>query len=104
MKEKLEILTTTRLVGKKAIRRAFRKDYKRLGTYDLVADIWVVSNGVAWNMINKDYYWPKDKEISDHIWKMASTFGIPLGNRGGRDLWAMSPEELLWRLQNREEI
>lgn len=104
MKQDYETLYTTRLVGKKAIRKAFREDYKRLGTYDLVADIWMCSNGVAWSIINKKYYWPKDEKISDHIWNIASKRGIPLGNRGGRDLWAMSPEELLWRLQNREEV
>lgn len=98
-----ETLSQTRLVGKKAIRRAFRLDYEKHKTYDLVADIWTVSNGVAWNMINKKHYWPKDRGISDHIWMVASLRGIPLGNRGGRDLWAMSPKELLWRLENREE-
>jgi len=97
-------LVRTRLVGKKAIRKAFCDDYKKYKTYDLVADIWTVSNGVAWNMINKKNYWPKDEKISDHIWHMASLRGIPLGNKGGKDLWAMSPSELLWRLINREEV
>jgi len=35
---------TTRLVGKKAIRKAFCDDYEKLKTYDLVADAWFVSN------------------------------------------------------------
>lgn len=103
MEENTDSLYTGRVVGKKAIRKAFREDYKRLRTYDLVADIWTVSNGMAWNMINKKHYWPKDEGISEHIWKVASLRGIPLGNRGGKDLWSMSKDELLWRLQNREE-
>jgi len=102
--QEYEALFQTRVVGKKAIRKAFQADYERYGTYDLVGDAWCVSNGVAWSMVNKKNYWPKDKKIEVQIFKMASLRGIPLGNRGGRDLFSMPTAELLWRLENREEI
>jgi hypothetical protein len=59
---------------------------------------------MVWKFVNEDYFWPKSEKIDKRIMIEASRRGIPLGNRGGRDLWAMSPEELLWRLQNREEV
>ena len=85
MEREWRMLFQPKLVGKKAIRKAFRLHYQKLRTYDLVGDVWLVSNGVAWNMINKKNYWPKDKKLSDWILTRASHLGIPLGNRGGRD-------------------
>jgi len=91
------------LTGKKAIRRAFREQHNNKESYEEIGLSWGVSGGVAWKMVKEKYYWPKDPKIKATIWLEASKRGIPLGNRGGRDLWAMSPAELLWRLNNREE-
>lgn len=93
------------LRGRKAIRVSIKRDYrscKGRGGYNAVGRMWGVSGGMVHKIINNGH-WPKDKKIEMKILIEASRRGIPLGNRGGRDLWAMSPEELLWRLQNREE-
>lgn len=90
--------------GRKGIRKAIREDYHALNNYDEVGRSWGISGGMAWKFVNEDYYWPASKEIEQRIFAAASVRGIPLGNRGGKDLWSMSPEELLWRLVNREEI
>jgi len=92
------------LTGRKAIRREIKRDYRVLGSYEKVGRSWGFSGGLAWKFINEDYYWPKDEEINLNIMVEASRRKIPLGNKGGKDLWAMSPGELLWRLQNRETI
>jgi len=92
------------LTGRKAIRRAFRQDKHSGQSYDEIGLSWGISGGLAWRMINEKYYWPKDKNIERQILLEATKRKIPLGNKGGRDLWAMSPEELLWRLNNREEL
>ena len=92
------------LRGRKAIRQAINSSYRVLGSYDKAGLSWGISGGMVWNFVNEDYYWPKDEMIDRKIMVEASKRGIPLGNRGGRDLWAMSPGELLWRLQNRETI
>ena len=91
------------LRGRKAIRKAFREQRNDRQSYEVIGLSWGVSGGIAWKMINEDYYWPKDKEIEREIFLEASRRKIPLGNRGGRDLHSMSREELLWRLENREE-
>lgn len=95
------------LTGRKAIRQRIKQDYQVLkghGGYDAVGLIWHISGGMAWKFDNEEYYWPKDKEIEKRILIVASNRGINLGNKGGRDLWAMPTEELLWRLENREQV
>ena len=93
------------LTGRKAVRAQIKRDYHTLkgrGGYDAVGLIWGVSGGTAWNFVNTDYYWPSDPKIEETVLLIASRVGINLGNKGGRDLWAMPPKELLWRLENRE--
>jgi len=92
------------LRGRKAVRADIKRDYRLLGSYEKAGLPWGLSGGMAWKFVNEDYFWPKDKRIEMRILIEASKRGIPLGNRGGRDLWAMSPEELLWRLKNREVV
>lgn len=92
------------LRGRKAIRRAIRQDYHALNNYDEVGSSWGISGGMAWKFINEDYYWPTSKEIEQKILAEATRRGIPIGNKGGRDLFSMPTKELLWRLINREEV
>ena len=92
---------------RKAVRRRFKQDYKRCkghGGYDALGLIWGVSGGTAWNFVNEEYYWPKDKKIEKMVLLVASSIGIRISNPGGKDLWAMSIKELKWRLENREQI
>jgi len=92
---------------RKEIRSAIKRDYhtmKGRGGYDAVGLIWGVSGGMAWQFVNEEYFWPTDENIEKIVLLVAQSIGIRIGNRGGKDLWAMSPEELLWRLENREEL
>lgn len=90
--------------GRKAIRKAIKKDYRTLQSYDKVGSSWGISGGLAWKFVNEKNYWPTDPKIKATIWVEAYRRKIPLGNRGGKDLHSMSKEELTWRLQNREVI
>ena len=93
---------SVKLRGKKGIRRAIKNDYHTLGSYEKAGAVWAISSGMAWKFINEDYYWPTDKKIEKMVLLIASSIGIRIGNPGGKDLWAMSVKELIWRLQNRE--
>ena len=88
---------------RREVRRRFKQDYKRLLTYGKVGAFWGVSDGMAWNMCEVKNYWPKDPKIQNQIKKRASELGIVVSRRK-RDLWAMSSQELLWRIQNREIV
>ena len=92
------------LRGRKAVRAEVKRDYRAIRSYEKVGLSWSISGGMAWKFVNEKNFWPTDKEIETRILVEASKRGIPLGNRGGRDLWSMSPQELLWRLINREEV
>lgn len=88
--------------GRKAIRKAMRAQHNDGHSWDLIGASWGISGGMAWKIAKEKGYWPQDKEIEMRILKEASGRGIPLGNKGGRDLWSMTKEELIWRLLNRE--
>jgi len=91
---------------RREVRRRFRADYKYYkghGGYDAVGELWGVSSGVAWKMCNEKNYWPTDEKIQWQIKNKARELGIIVSRRK-RDLWSMSPEELKWRLKNREEV
>lgn len=89
------------LTMRRAIRKAIKQDYHRLHSYDKTGSLWGISGGMAWKFINEEYYWPADEQIEKMILLVASHIGIRLSNRS--DLWSMPAEELIWRLENREE-
>lgn len=71
----------------KAIRDKFKEDYeeaKGKGGYRIVGKIWNVSAGLAWDMIDDDNYWPKDKEIQRIIIEKAKQRGIDFSLNGRR--------------------
>jgi len=89
------------------IRAELRAEYEELvgrGGYRSLGVAWGVSTGVAWNLVNDDSYWPKDKKIRLALEVAARARGIPVRRRGRkRDLWSMDPAVLLWRLLNRAD-
>lgn len=94
--------------GREAIRRLFAEDYDSLqgsGGYRAVAESWGVSTGVAWNMVNKENYWPSNDQIEVVVKTKAAERGIRLGRRGRRrDLFSLDSRILRWMLDNREVV
>ena len=95
-------------MARKQIRKRVKADYESFiekGGYEAVGDIWGLSGGMIWRILNEPGYWPKDPAIRRQIEMKAREFGIPIKTRGRKkDLFSMKPVELLWRLQNRVEV
>ena len=73
-----------------------KKDYHQYhayGGYRRIGDIWGISSGMAWNMINKDNYWPKSKKIQEILEAKAEERGIRITKPGRKpDLLSMSDD------------
>jgi len=90
-------------MARKAIMKQVVRDYADMGGYAAVGDIWGISSGLAWKIINEDY-WPKSKDIRDCLIQRARQRGMLIKRKGRkRDLLTFSPEELRWKLENRVE-
>ena len=95
-------------MARKQIRRKLKQDYESMadqGGYEAVGASWGLTGGMVWRMINEEGYWPTDPVIRQKIELKARELGIPVGKPGRKqDLFSMDPADLLWRLQNREEV
>lgn len=68
--------------GRDHIRREIREDFEYFedkGGYRAVAELWGISTGTAWRMINERYYWPSDPEVKEQIRKAGLKRGIAVG-------------------------
>ncbi len=73
------------ILAQNSIRRLISRDYQLLkgkGGYRAVGKLWGVSSGLAWDMVNVDNYWPKDKEIQRIIIEKAKQRGIEFNTNG----------------------
>lgn len=95
-------------MARKQIRKLLKREYESQrpeGGYEAVAASWGLSGGMVWRIVNEKNYWPADPEIRRRIEIQARNRGIVIGKRGRKkDLWAMDPVELKWRMQNREKV
>lgn len=98
--------------------RKLKAEYRRLGRWQSVADIYQVNPAVVWRLVNEENYEPKGYDERRrlgldvfapapvcpkcgvvHVTKRCTKKPAQVA-----DLFAMPADELRWRMEHREEI